>query len=207
MDRSIPLPAYRQHERRWADHRFIYAVVSRRSGGISIGINLNPDKACNFDCIYCQVDRDTTPTVREVDLPRLAQELDAILAAERDGSLYTHPPFDALPAERRGVRDLAFSGDGEPTTYPRFGEAVTIAADARRRFGLSAAKLVLITDACYLARPAVRAALERLDANNGEIWASSMPVPRATSSWSIGPIFRCATCSTISLMPPAAGRS
>ncbi len=171
MDRSIPLPAYRLHERRWADHRFVYAVVSRRSGGVSIGINLNPDKACNFDCIYCQVDRDTAPKVREVDLPELARELDAILTAERDGSLYAHAPFDAIPADRRGVRDLAFSGDGEPTTYPRFGEAVTIAADARRRFGLAAAKLVLITDACYLARPAIRAALEQLDANNGEIWA------------------------------------
>jgi len=163
--------AYRRHPRRWADNRYVYAVVSRRSGGVSVGINLNPDKACNFDCIYCQVDRTTPPAVRKVDLVRLAVELDLVLQAERDGSLYGTPPFDALPPERRGVRDLAFSGDGEPTTYPRFGDAVEIAAAARARFGLEQAKLVLITDAAYLAKSAVRDALAVMDANNGEIWA------------------------------------
>lgn len=171
MDRSIPLPAYRQHERRWADNHYVYAVVSRRSGGISIGINLNPDKACNFDCIYCQVDRTTPPAVRDVDLARLADELNAVLAAERDTSLYNDAPFDAIPPEKRGVCDIAFSGDGEPTTYPRFEQAVEIAAEARRRFNLQRTKIVLITDAGYLARPNVRAALARMDDNNGEIWA------------------------------------
>ena len=163
--------AYRRHERRWADNRYVYAVVSRRSGGVSVGINLNPDKACNFDCIYCQVDRTTPPAVRRVDLARLAAEIDLVLEAERDGSLYQAAPFDALPADRRGVRDVAFSGDGEPTTYPRLIEAFEIAAGARRRFGLEAAKIVLITDAAYLARPKVREALGVLDRNNGEIWA------------------------------------
>ena len=163
--------AWRRHERRWADNLYVYAVVSRRSGGVSVGVNLNPDKACNFDCIYCQVDRTTPPAVRKVDLERLAHELDLVLAAERDGSLYAFAPFDALPVDRRGVRDIAFSGDGEPTTYPRFTEAVEIAAGARRRFGLETTKLVLITDAAYLAKPKVREALEVLDRNNGEIWA------------------------------------
>ena len=49
--------AYQRHERRWADNLYVYAVVSRRSHGVSVGINLNPGKECNFDCIYCQVDR------------------------------------------------------------------------------------------------------------------------------------------------------
>ena len=163
--------AYRSHERRWADNRYVYAVVSRRSGGVSVGVNLNPDKACNFDCIYCQVDRTVTPVVRKVDLERVAAELDAVLAAERDGSLYAARPFDQLPPDRRGLRDIAFSGDGEPTTYPRFREAVELAAAARRRFGLEETKLVLITDASYLAKPKVREALAVMDANNGEIWA------------------------------------
>ncbi len=163
--------AYRRHERRWADNRYVYAVVSRRSRGVSVGVNLNPDKGCNFDCIYCQVDRTVPPAVRKVDLERLDAELDVVLSAERDGSLYAAPPFDALAPDQRGVRDIAFSGDGEPTTFPRFGEAVALAAGARRRFGLERTKLVLITDAAYLAKPKVRAALAVLDANNGEIWA------------------------------------
>ena len=38
-----------------ANFKFVYPTLSRRSKGISIGVNLNPDKVCNFDCIYCQV--------------------------------------------------------------------------------------------------------------------------------------------------------
>ncbi len=163
--------AWQRHERRWADNLFVYAVVSRRSHGVSVGINLNPSKACNFDCIYCQVDRDVPPRTRSVDLERLTAELDAVLQAAADGTLYLAPPFDALPPDRREVRDIAFSGDGEPTTYSKFEEAVEIAAAARRRFALEATKIVLITDAAYLAKPAVRKALAVMDANNGEIWA------------------------------------
>jgi len=163
--------AWQHHERRWAANLYVYPVVSRRSGGVSIGINLNPDKLCNFDCIYCQVDRTTPATIRKVDLARLTAELDLVLTAARDGSLYEVPPCNALGPEERGIRDIAFSGDGEPTTYPRFREAVQIAADARRRFGLDTSKLVLITDAAYLAKPPVREALQVLDENNGEIWA------------------------------------
>jgi wyosine [tRNA(Phe)-imidazoG37] synthetase (radical SAM superfamily) len=163
--------AWRRHERRWRHNRFVYAVVSRRSGGVSIGVNLNPDKACNFDCVYCQVNRAEPPLVRRVDLAQLETELDLILQAERDGSLYEVSPFNAIPAGLQGVRDIAFSGDGEPTTYTRFADALRIAADARRRFGLETTKIVLITDAAYLHKPAVREGLDLLDQNNGEIWA------------------------------------
>ena len=173
MDDTTPAlrQAWQRHERRWADNQFVYAVVSRRSHGVSVGINVNPSKACNFDCIYCQVDRDVPPRVRAVNLERLAAELDTVLQAAADGTLYSAPPFDALPPDRHEVRDIAFSGDGEPTTYAKFKEAVEIAAAARRRFALEETKIVLITDAAYLAKPSVREALEVMDANNGEIWA------------------------------------
>ncbi len=163
--------AWRRHERRWADNLYVYAVVSRRSGGVSVGVNLNPGKECNFECVYCQVDRTAPPVTRKVDLQRLAGELDRVLAAERDGSLYEAMPFSVLEPGRRGVRDIAFSGDGEPTTFRGFAEAVRMAADARRRFGLDQAKLVLITDSAYLTKPGIREALETLHANNGEVWA------------------------------------
>lgn len=163
--------AWRRHERRWKDNLYVYAVVSRRSRGISVGVNLNPDKGCNFDCVYCQVDRTVPPAVRRVDLSRLAEELDAVIEAERNGSLYLDEPYDVLAEQERGIRDIAFSGDGEPTTFPRFRDAVELAAEARRKFRLDAAKLVLITDAAYLEKPAVREALQLMDENNGEVWA------------------------------------
>jgi wyosine [tRNA(Phe)-imidazoG37] synthetase (radical SAM superfamily) len=163
--------AWRHHERRWKMNRYVYAVISRRSRGVSIGINLNPDKICNFDCIYCQVNRKIPPAVQKVNLEKLAGELDRILQAEKDGSLYEDPPFNVLTPAERGVRDIAFSGDGEPTTFPRFEEAIRIAAGAGQRFGLHLAKLVLLTNAACLDKPSVRAALDVLDENQGEIWA------------------------------------
>lgn len=170
-DRAKLGAAFRTHPRNWEANRYVYPVISRRSGGVSIGINLNPDKACNFDCVYCQVDRTVPPATRKVDLDVLAEELHGLLEAARDGSLFERAPFNLLAPADRVVRDIAFSGDGEPTTYPRFAEAVEIAAAARRRFDLAPTKLVLITDAAYLAKPRVRKGLAILDGNNGEIWA------------------------------------
>lgn len=163
--------AWRRHERQWKDTHYVYAVVSRRSRGISIGINLNIDKACNFDCVYCQVRRGLPASVPTVDLEKLEMEVARILQAEKDGSLYEMAPFSLLPEAERGVRDIAFSGNGEPTLYPRFAEAVQIAARARQRFGLNSAKLILLTNAAYLDKPQIKAALATMDQNNGEIWA------------------------------------
>ena len=174
MDANQDTPlrqAYRLHGRHWRDNAYCYPVVSRRSGGLSIGINLNPDTACNFDCVYCQVDRSTPPAVRKVDLGRLRAELDHLLDVACDGSLFATSPFDALAADRRQVCDIAFSGDGEPTTYPRFDEAVRIAVEAKAARGLKQTKIILITDACYLTKPRVVAGLGLMDKNNGEIWA------------------------------------
>jgi wyosine [tRNA(Phe)-imidazoG37] synthetase (radical SAM superfamily) len=163
--------AWRHHDRRWKSNRYVYPVISRRSRGVSIGLNLNPNKICNFNCVYCQVNRKSPATAHRVHLAKLSAELDGILQAEKDASLYEEPPFNALATAERGVRDIAFSGDGEPTTFRRFGEAVRIAADARQRFDLHSAKLVLLTNAACLDKPSVQAALAVLDENNGEIWA------------------------------------
>jgi wyosine [tRNA(Phe)-imidazoG37] synthetase (radical SAM superfamily) len=163
--------AWRHHERRWKHNRYVYAVVSRRSRGVSVGLNLNPGKICNFDCVYCQVNRKLPPSAQKVNLRKLAGELDRILQAEKDGSLYEDLPFSSLTPAERGVRDIAFSGDGEPTIFRHFEEAIRIAANARLRFNLLSAKLVLLTNATCLDRPSVRTALTVLDENNGEIWA------------------------------------
>ena len=79
-----PLPVHRDHRRGLADNRYVYAVVSRRSRGVSVGVNLNPDKVCNFDCVYCQVDRTTPGADRDVDVERLGAELDFVLDLEKN---------------------------------------------------------------------------------------------------------------------------
>lgn len=136
-----------------------------------MGINLNPDTACNFDCVYCQVDRSGTPRVRRVALERLREELGEMISDVQRGSLFAGPPFDDVPTDMRRIRDFAFSGDGEPTTCPEFYSCVELVADLRTQAGLDQSKIVLITDACYLTRPQVASALAIMDQNNGEIWA------------------------------------
>src|SRR5947208_956480 len=64
------LPLFMQHSRSWRENRYVYPVISRRSKGLSIGVNLNPDKVCNFDCVYCCVDR-TTPEGEPTSCPKL----------------------------------------------------------------------------------------------------------------------------------------
>jgi wyosine [tRNA(Phe)-imidazoG37] synthetase (radical SAM superfamily) len=161
------LPAHRQHPRRFEDFKFVYPVLSRRSHGISIGINTNPDKVCNFDCIYCQVDRSAPATIMKFDLGVAEEELRAMLEMVRSGELSQHPLFDSVPRELLRLNDIALSGDAEPTTLPNF--SATIAMIVRVK--PPDAKIVLITDAGGLDRADVKRGLEIMDANNGEVWA------------------------------------
>jgi wyosine [tRNA(Phe)-imidazoG37] synthetase (radical SAM superfamily) len=160
-----------QHPRRFEENRFVYPVLSRRSEGISVGVNLNPDKVCNFDCIYCQVDRTVQSETKFVEIQQLLQELEDTLRLVASGELFEHPQFQHTPPASRRLNDIAFSGDGEPTTYRNFDEIIAACADLKRRLGLDAVKLVLITNASMFHRPHVQRGLAILDQNNGEIWA------------------------------------
>jgi wyosine [tRNA(Phe)-imidazoG37] synthetase (radical SAM superfamily) len=166
-----PLPVHRDHRRGFADNRYVYAVVSRRSRGVSVGINLNPDKVCNFDCVYCQVDRTTPGAGRDVDVAQLCGEIEGALDLVTSGEFYESERFRGTPAHLRRLNDIAFAGDGEPTTCPEFPRVVEEVAAIKRRRGLDSVKMVLISNATMLHRLAVQRALQVLHANNGEVWA------------------------------------
>ena len=134
-------------------------------------MNLNPDKICNFDCIYCQVDRRSESETKFVELPRLLSEIDNLLQMIVSGEIYGEEKFAGVPEHFRRLNDIAFSGDGEPTTYRNFDEIVSQVAELKRQHGLDDTKLVLITNASMFHRPVVQAGLQILDENNGEIWA------------------------------------
>jgi wyosine [tRNA(Phe)-imidazoG37] synthetase (radical SAM superfamily) len=179
------------HARLFEDNRFVYPVLSRRSGGISVGVNLNPDKVCNFDCIYCQVDRRSQSETRFVEIDGLLKELQSTLELVVSGAIYETPKFRTVPPHLRRLNDIAFSGDGEPTTYKNFDEIMRACAEVKRgvefrisdcglgidqsqsavRNPQSEIKMVLITNASMFHRPHVQRGLEILDQNNGEIWA------------------------------------
>src|SRR3954452_10674223 len=83
--RATPSPFGRPTE--FLGNRFVYAVISQRAHGLSIGVNLNPDKGCNFDCPYCEVNRNLTARDSTVDLDALAGELQNLLALTHEGRL------------------------------------------------------------------------------------------------------------------------
>lgn len=158
--------------------RFVYPVVSRRSGGVSIGINLSPSKRCNFACVYCQVHQDrlreaeTLRTISpRVDGAVLESELRRTVEIVRSGALFNEERFAATPPEKRILRDFAFSGDGEPTLSPQFAETAALLARVRQEESLDSVKLILITNATTLQDRSTVAGCDVLAANNGEIWA------------------------------------
>ena len=158
------------HTRHFSDFTFVYPVISRRSRGLSIGVNLNPDKVCNFDCIYCEVDRRIPGAVTRVDLRQMKDELTAMVRFARDGGLAKEPKFDEVPWLTREVKDIAFSGDGEPTMINNFADCVEAVVDVKQAEGLESTRIVLITDAAGLDKGDVKRGLEVMARNNGEIW-------------------------------------
>jgi wyosine [tRNA(Phe)-imidazoG37] synthetase (radical SAM superfamily) len=160
-----------RHPRNWHENKFVYPVLSRRSRGISVGVNLNPDKVCNFDCIYCQVDRRSEAETKFVETEQLLAEIDHMLELVAGGALFDDEPFRDVPPELRRLNDIAFSGDGEPTTYRNFDEIIGAVAGLKAQHELPEVKMVLITNASMFHRPAVEQGLAILDQNNGEVWA------------------------------------
>lgn len=152
------------------DNRFVYAVVSPRARGLSVGVNLNPDRRCNFDCVYCEVNRAASARDAHLDVPVMIGELERTLALVRSGGLRERPSYRHAPRELLELRHVALSGDGEPTRCPNFVEAVEAIIHLRARGRFPFFKLVLITNASGLDRPEVTEGLS-LFTPRDEVWA------------------------------------
>ena len=174
--RKPPVPGMDPHEtafgapRDFLDNRFVYAVVSPRARGLSIGVNMNPDKHCNFRCVYCEVHRNGTTVTQDLDVETMAAELKKTLAFVRAGRLRERPWYHGLPDELLQSRHVALSGDGEPTLSPRFPEALQAVVHVRALAGFPFFKLVLITNATGLDLPPVQKGLKYFTRSD-EIWA------------------------------------
>jgi hypothetical protein len=111
---------------------YVYPVISRRAGGLSIGVNLNPDKVCNFDCPYCQVDRTTPGGPTRVEVADLVDELECCVfdadvhgsgvctldneSTDRAGELFT--PHRSVTSRNRGDGDIASGRPGDRGRFP-----------------------------------------------------------------------------------------
>ena len=155
------------HRRDRAGLRYVYPVVSRRAGGVSVGINLNVNNACNWACLYCQVENLTRGGPPAIDLDLLESELAGFLDDALHGDFMQR---QVAESERRLV-DVAFSGNGEPTSADEFPDAVKIVRRVLEQYGLAGKiPLRLITNGSLLHRQRVQAGIQLIGETPGEIW-------------------------------------
>ncbi len=155
------------HSRDSAGMRYVYPVISRRAGGVSVGINLNPNNACNWRCIYCQVPDLVRGGPPPIDLSLLENELNTFLQWAGEGDFMA----TRVPAGARQLVDVAFSGNGEPTSASEFPAAVALVERVLAAHELSGKLLVrLITNGSLLDRKAVQNGIAHIGRMNGEVW-------------------------------------
>lgn len=146
---------------------YVYPVVSRRAGGVSVGVNLNPNNACNWRCIYCQVPELVRGGPPAIDLAVLEAELRTMLKAIVHGDFMARQ----VPEGMRRLNDVAISGNGEPTTAAEFPTVVGLIGRVLADFDLlGKIKLVLISNGSQAGKAAVQAGLQAMAALNGEVW-------------------------------------
>lgn len=168
MPNDVPAKlSIRDHDRDAAQMTYVYPVISRRAGGVSVGINLNPNNACNWRCIYCQVPDLKRGAAPAIDLKQLEAELTALLTDILQGDFMQM----RVPEDARRLNDIALSGNGEPTSAKEFPEVIQLIGRVMKRFELvGKVKLVLITNGSLIAREAVQLGLKRMAKLNGEVW-------------------------------------
>jgi len=164
------------HDRDSAGLRYVYPVVSRRAGGVSVGINLNVNNACNWRCIYCQVPDLARGAPPPVDLRQLRAELEGFLDDVLRGDFLEK----RVDVEARRLNDIALSGNGEPTSAAEFEQVVQLIGDVREAARVpEEVKTILITNGSLVHKSAVQAGISRLRALNGEVW---FKIDRGTSA-------------------------
>lgn len=157
----------RDHSRDSAGLTYVYPVVSRRAGGVSIGINLNPNNACNWHCAYCQVPNLTRGSAPPIDLGQLEAELRGLLDAVVHGDFMQQQ----VPEEARRLNDIALSGNGEPTSAREFEAVIELIGRVMADFSLiGKIKLVLITNGSLVHNDPVQRGIARMAPLNGEVW-------------------------------------
>ena len=155
------------HSRELSGLKYIYSVISRRAGGLSIGVNLNVNNACNWQCIYCEIPNLTRGTPPRIELDVLEQELRFFLNEIIHGDYMEKN----VSLEDRHLKDIAFSGNGEPTSANEFPEVISIVKKILSEFNLlHKIKIRLITNGSLMHQTSVIKSVGMLKEMNGEVW-------------------------------------
>jgi wyosine [tRNA(Phe)-imidazoG37] synthetase (radical SAM superfamily) len=133
--------------------QYVYVVRSRRTGEVSIGIDLTPNGACPLSCDYCQVSRTARLPPEPVSIDGATEELAATLR---------------VVGSEAG--DVVFAGSGEPTWPSEFPGVLEAARDRVARLPRRLPVRVF-TSGTTLDREVVAHALHALvHSGDGEVW-------------------------------------
>ena len=155
------------HSRELSGLKYIYSVISRRAGGLSIGVNLNVNNACNWQCIYCEIPNLTRGSPPPIELDVLEDELRFFLHEIIHGDFMEKN----VAIEDRHLKDIAFSGNGEPTSAEEFPQVILIVKKILEEFNLlHKIKIRLITNGSLMHKESVLEGIQVLAKMNGEVW-------------------------------------
>ena len=135
-------------------HSTIFGPIRSRRLGVSLGVNLSPNdgKICSFDCVYCEAGYNSQgagtsglPKPEEVRV-QLEEKLSAMLAG----------------GEQLDV--ITFSGNGEPTLHPQFGEIIDDTIALRDKY-FPNVKISVLSNSTRLGDDRVVEALRKVDNN------------------------------------------
>ena len=167
MDVSKQYLSIHDHSRELSGLKYIYSVVSRRAGGLSIGVNLNVNNACNWQCIYCEIPNLTRGSPPPIELDVLEDELRFFLHEIIHGDYMEKN----VAIEDRHLKDIAFSGNGEPTSAEEFPQVILIVKKILEEFNLlHKIKIRLITNGSLMHKESVLEGIQVLAKMNGEVW-------------------------------------
>ncbi len=148
--------------------KYVYPVISRRMGGLSIGINFNTNNACNWRCIYCQVPELKIGAAPAMDFKLLEDELRFFLNDVLNGDFYQRFQVDK---DKRVIKDIAVAGNGEPTSLKEFAEAIDLIGKIATEVGVFPhSNYVLITNGSLVHQVKVQTGLKSLNSYGGEVW-------------------------------------
>ncbi len=156
------------HSRIFDNNEYIYPVLSRRSGGLSIGVNLNTNNACNYRCVYCQVENLIRGAPTPIDTAKLEHELDELLDMTINGDFIDTAIQDQ---NLKRINDISISGNGEPTLSNAFTLTVDIITRLKQKYNITnIVKTILITNGSHIDDTSVQSSLKVMNKTNSEVW-------------------------------------
>jgi wyosine [tRNA(Phe)-imidazoG37] synthetase (radical SAM superfamily) len=133
----------------------IFGPVKSRRLGVSLGINLLPvkRKICNFNCVYCECGWSNEKEAKGSHLPGRREVYEAL-----------ESKLSEMKAKGQAPDVITYAGNGEPTLHPEFAGIIDDSISLRDRY-FPAAEIAVLSNATTISKPAVRAALLKVDKN------------------------------------------